>query len=189
MKNKNKTLNYLFVLIGVLLMIFPGCKKDVKDTTEPVYPTSSLSFDYSGFLSGTYSVTGALPLSPDPGTSISDYEWADALVFEEYGVEWAGVMANFPTGNGRESTYLQIHIKNPGTGDFALPGRGSYDVLCFGMNGPGNQQNFLFTSGTIIVTSYKSNRIMGTFSGTLEMGQGEVITISNGVFNMHVTHE
>lgn len=177
-----------FIISGLILSVNAGCKKDDKNTNDPVYPVSSLSFDYSGFVNGTYDAGGEIPHSPDPGTSITDYEWADALLFEESGVEWVGVMANFPTGAGRESTYLQMHIKNPGTGNFSLPGRGSYDVLCFGMNGAGNQQNFLFKSGTIQVTTFKSNRIIGTFNGTLEM-EAETLTISNGVFNMHVTTE
>jgi len=188
MKNKDKTLIWVFTLIGLLQLFFSGCKKD-NEITDPVYPISSLSFEYSGFLNGTYSAIGKIPLSPDPGTSISDYEWADALAFQEYGVEWTGIMANLPTGNGRECTALQMHIKNPGTGNFALPGRGDFDFLCFGMNGTGNQQNFLFVSGTINVTTFKSNRIIGTFSGTLEMVEGESLIISNGVFNMHVTPE
>lgn len=108
------------------------------------------------------------------------------MLFQESGVEWAGVMANFPTGAGRESTYFQIHVKNPGTGDFPLPGRESYDALCFSMNGAGNQQNFVFKSGMISVTTFHSNRIIGTFNGTLQMA-GDTLVISNGVFNMHIT--
>ena len=185
MKNKEKLWIYPFIMIGVLLILLCGCKKDDESAPNTVYPVSSLSFDYSGLLNGTYSVVGDIPLS-----SIYLKEWADAILFAEYGDKWIGILANSPTNKGSESNSLQMHIKNPRTGNFILPSdRGDFDVLCFGLNGMGDQQNFNFTSGSISVTTFQSNRIIGTFNGTLEDLHGGSVTISNGKFNMHVTTE
>ena len=77
MKNISKLL-----LATVFLLSF-SCGDDDKCEN---FSVSTLSFNYSGSLNGTFSVSGELPSSES--TIIWEHNWAAGSYFSDFGKEW-----------------------------------------------------------------------------------------------------
>ena len=62
------------------------------------FSNSKLSFNYSGFLNDTISVSGELPSSES--TIIWEHNWATGAYFTDFGKEWMLISGNLLLNNG-----------------------------------------------------------------------------------------
>ncbi|HET7229508.1 MAG TPA: hypothetical protein VFJ16_05865 [Longimicrobium sp.] len=155
--------------------------------------TGSLSFSYSGVRSGSYSATGEFK------GGNSNFDGKPFAV---------GIRAIQPTGSVLALiSYQPVTSSKGNVVVFALPnisGTGSIDLTCASADfttcafasvifdtdvtvEEEDGQTFLFTSGTVNVTTNSGGHLRGTFSGTAENFEGDsVITITNGTFDVPV---
>jgi hypothetical protein len=173
--------NSILCLILLILSMY-ACKQDKDEPQEPVYTTNILEFDYSGYLSGHYLVRESL-LAND---TLPDIGSINAIIWSEFGEDWITFNTYMPTDQVNTYNLLQIEFRE-GLGTFQLPSARQMDFLSFNYSIAGaDQHNFQFTSGKVIVTNNKNDRVIGTFDGVIVDSQGNQITITNGTFNLHV---
>jgi hypothetical protein len=171
------------------LLVLSGCNDDNDAKCLPP-AVSLLSFSFAGAIDGTYTVAGEAPSSAS--MNLYDYSWAMGGKFSEYGVNWINIHSNLmyqSQYSSRASLIVQMHVPDKGVGKYPLPNRGlDFLTLEYSPNMHG-ELLFEFVSGTVDVTYYQCDRIIGTFSGELQgYNDGElvVINVTNGEFDVKV---
>jgi hypothetical protein len=178
-------------LLACLLLLVLGCQSN-DDTVPCLAPAvSSLSYTYTGDMSGTFSVQGEVPAASG-SQNIYNSNWALGGSFSEFKSNWILIQANklyTSKYNGNASLATQLHVPDQGVGKYALPNRGlefltiQYDL------GWDDQLLFEFVSGEVNVTYHQCDRIMGTFSGELSAvsdGKFYTLKVSNGKFDVKI---
>ena len=113
-----KTISVLFLVV-VLVLSF-ACTDEEKCGN---FPTSSLAFNYSGFLNGAYSVSGEIPAS---ATIPYHVDWATGKYFTEVGADWMMISTNLITNENIQDVLLYI----PNTGVV----KGSFNARLYDVN-------------------------------------------------------
>ena len=193
-ENVNRaTVMQFFFLVSFLLFFGIACKKETTPSTQGPSGPSTLTFNYTGFKTGTFSAVGEY-LSPAPaGGGQTDYNWATSQHFTDFGKKWTLVTANTVSPvSSRAYSGIQLTITDNGTGNFSLPGSfSSEDLVVFGdAIASGNPQElYRFTSGNVQITTSNLNRVVGNFTGTATdvNTPGRTIQITNGKFDLSVT--
>src|SRR5687768_12808585 len=165
--------------------------------TEPVATTNSMSFAYSGAVSGSFDVSG----EGGPGDEGAS------------GFKFAGPRTMLTIGGVKKLSATRATLMQLILPDVTAPRTFNLsDDVCLDFNttcplaafapdiepGPPSlspdadlDEFYLFTSGTVVVTSVSATRITGTFAGTAETlsleGPPKTVTISNGKFDVAVT--
>jgi hypothetical protein len=165
------------------------------DVTAPKEP-GTLSFAYSGLLTGTFDASGTLN---DPfGEDDPDDEGGAAYDFTSDNpgeLSTYHIMAKDPTVNDfhDEFTIDLANVNEPGTFTMCpevLPATG---CVLAGSFYPQNSDEFLgfhaFTVATVTVTSLTSRRIQGTFTATAKTSVTDPIFITNGTFDVPIRKE
>ena len=171
--------------------------------TEPELQIGSLTFSYSGAESGTFAVSG--PLDIDGGPPSSD--GAGAVTSNANAV--TRITAVRIAGSG-EADIIQILLP-----PVTAPGSFTLDMECLSLSSDGFDCPFavlglalpttspppgttptppeglyVFSSGTVTVTSVTATRITGTFTGTAESisfdlsAPPETVVVTNGTFDV-----
>ena len=179
------------VLCLALLLPLAACGDD--DPVGPD-PTGSLSFNYNGDISGTFSVSGEPRLTstglPQNPFAVATTEGGSLLVFG----------ARPATGNKFDLVRIEGEL---GAGTFQVCSAPSADcpggIFLLGLNDALNSfdQAYVLTSGTVTVSEVNGERVRGSFQGTavrLDPATGQrdptrTITISNGQFDAPVDNE
>jgi hypothetical protein len=180
-------------LLLVLLLPLTACGKD--DPVGPD-PKGTLSFTYSGDISGTFSASGEP--KPDAG-DFPQTEFAAAQA-ENGNVLIIGLR---PTQQPKFD-YFGIALEgvtSPKTVQVcAQPTGGACPAVFYlrGFNGNGDtfDQAYVFTSGSVTISEINAERVRGSFQGTAIFisgsGQpsfGRTITVTNGQFDVPVRND
>jgi hypothetical protein len=154
---------------------------------------ASVSFQYSGFASGSFDASGSSTTQ-----SSTHPDFAAALRDTVDGVPYVAVFGFQPLSNGRTSL-VDLEMVDPNT-----PSTISLDVDCgtsasqagcgaglIGINwdfttqsSVAGEQAYFVESGTLVVTQISSSRVKGTFSGQASDENGNLINISGGSFDV-----
>ena len=180
--------------IALSLLVLTGCTDDDNDDNDIINclppAISSLSFSYTGDITGTYSVQGELPSSTNTSQTIYDYNWAMGGTFEEFGIKWVLIHSNLlynSQNNNRTSLIAQMHVPDKGIGKYRLPSRGLEFITLEYSPSWNGELLFAFVSGEVNVKYYQCNRMMGTFSGELiglNDGNNVTINVTDGKFDV-----
>jgi hypothetical protein len=171
-------------LVLVLMALTNSC---TSASTEPTGDPSTLSFTYTGYRNGAYSVTG---FQPDPRTGLLNVTpWASATNFA---IERSYTQIGGSLPAGAHVHIMQFVVPFGETGTFPLGAVHAdgfiYDLLTFEydpISGAGERYRLL--PSTVTVTSVTSDRVIGTFTGTaVDSVNARTITITNGSFNVFV---
>lgn len=164
--------------------VLVGCS----DSTGTSGLSGTLTFSYSGDLSGSFSATGSIPLSGE-----NTAPWAVGGRDDTDGAVVA--LASQPQSGG---TYNYVIVVVPRT----TVGNANIDVNCspsatcaavlfdIGVNDNTgtSQQTCFLDAGTVAITSISGSRAQGTFSGTgtcvSSTNVQTVINITGGAFNV-----
>jgi hypothetical protein len=172
-------------LLVSLVAVVSACGAE---STQPPGEPSTLSFTYSGYRSGTYSATGFLP---DVRTGMRWITpWASGDNFSTVDSGFTGLTASMPVAGANHIAAFVIPFGVTGT--FTLSAhaheRIAGDALIFNFkSGVSNGEVFLFSPGTITVTSSTADRVAGTFSGTaIDTLNHRTVTVTNGSFDVHI---
>ena len=179
-----KTRQLFYFLAACLLVLGDACKKDNSSSTQD---PGTLSFSYSGDISGNFSATGNYP-NPPPANGDIYVEWTKAERFERiidlFNKEnWVGIFANFPTSQTMpESNSIHFVLANKGTGTYPLVNAWTNTEVYL------KGELFAFIGGNITVTYFKNGRIRGTFEGSAKTGGSPArnIQITNGQFDLNI---
>lgn len=173
--------------------------------TQPEAAAGSLSFTYSGAQSGTLTVTGALNPRAGPPSSDGAVAWTD----REDGVT---VITGVRTRGTTNADMIQIalpRVTTPRTFTLNAGCAPALTVLAcplaiIGIDVPIQAPQpgtalreppaglYLFTAGTIVVTSVSGTRVTGTFQGSAEtlgfepLVPSKVIAVTNGTFDVPI---
>lgn len=168
----------------------------VSEPPPPPPSPSALGFSFSGDRSGTYSVTGEVPLDasrrPQYGT------WAAALPQDTVNLQVAAARAG--TGRLADVFLIVLHrVSAPGTYTLSAsctestPTSCARGLLAFGYNwdsrNPPPEAQYDLAAGTITVTSVSADRVRGTFevSGPrVSTAGGATISLTSGSFDVAV---
>jgi hypothetical protein len=173
-------------LLVLAALVFAG--SCTTESTEPTGAPSTLSFNYSGYRSGTYSVTG---FEPDlrSGT-VYTTPWAAAGNFAIASETFTEISSSLPAG---PHVHIAQFVFPAGvTGTFALGAVHAdgalYDGLSFEFDpNSGVAERYLLSPGTVTVTSTADNHVAGTFSGTaFDSTNARRIDVTNGTFNVYL---
>lgn len=153
------------------------------DSTQPTGEPSTVSFDYAGYRTGSYSAIGFLP-DVRTGTRWTT-AWASAGNFATIDSGYTGITASLPVGSGNH--LLEIVIPFGVTGTFPLSAK-HFDELIFDYkSGVSQGEIYTFIPGTVTVTSSTLERVAGTFSGTaVDTLNHRTINVTNGKFDVHI---
>ncbi len=167
-----------YTLLAASLVGLVGCSDS---STGSSGLSGTLSFSYSGDLSGSFSATGSLPLSGQ-----NTVAWA--VGGRDAAEEWVAAQASQPQSGG---TYNYVIVIIPRI----TVGTSNIDANCsaatcaavlfeLGVNdGAGtSQQTCFLDAGTVAITSISGRRAQGTFSGT-----GTCISSVNANSNVNIT--
>jgi hypothetical protein len=168
-------------------LVFAG--SCTSESTEPTGDPSTLSFTYSGYRNGTYTVTG---FQPDLRTgTLYVTPWASAVNFAINDQTFTEISSSLPAGP--HVHVAQFVFPFGVTGTFPLgPAHADgllYDGLSFEVdpNGLTAPESYLLSPGTVTITSTSSNRVVGTFSGTaVDSAHARRIDVTNGTFNIYL---
>ena len=165
-------------LLAIVFLLSFSCGDDDKCEN---FSKSTLSFNYSGFLNDTFSVSGELPSSES--TIIWQHNWAVGEYFSDFGKEWMSINANLLLNKGG-SHIFQIHVPNTGVGKYSIPGRN--DIITFNHWKISEPELFYeFLSGEVNVTYSECGRIKGSFTGIMKDANGpDTIEITDGEFDV-----
>jgi len=176
-------------LVFMLLLVW-GCKSN--DDVQCLAPVvSSLSYTYTGDMSGSYAVQGEVP-SSTLNQNIYDFNWALGGSFSEFKTDWILIQSNkryTSPYKTNASLTTQLHVPDQGVGKYPLPNRGLELLTIQYDNGWDDELVFEFVSGEVDVTYHQCDRIMGTFSGELSAVQdGKIfkITVTSGKFDVKI---
>jgi hypothetical protein len=167
----------VLILVSTILLI--SCSKD----DEIVFPVSFLSFDYSGYLNGSYSAIGEESVRNYYGDT-SDY--ASGSAFKEGGLHYLLIGAQQYSGPGNRDI-LQLELEAPKAGNYRIPGYDPfysvvYNVIEFNYNT--DSSKIFYISGHLELSTLTLDRAIGTFNGSAKDDDGNTITISDGKFNV-----
>ena len=156
-----------------------SCSKE----EEIIFPVSSLSFDYSGYLNGNYSAIGEESVRNYYGDT-SDF--ASGNAFKEGGLQYLVIGAQRYSGQGNRDI-LQLELEAPKAGNNSIPVYDPYysvvyNVIEFNYNT--DSSKIFYISGHIELSTLALDRAIGTFHGSAKDDDGNTITISNGKFNV-----
>lgn len=185
----------LLPLFFALLLPLVACSGE----DDPIAPNKvgSLSFSYSGDISGTFSVSGEANIDdndyPQNAFAVAQAEGGEVSIagirptqrpkFDFFGIELADVAA---------PRTIQV---------CALPTGGACPVIFFllGANSDTEavDQAYVFTSGSVVISGISAERVRGSFSGTavlLNLATGQpnlarTITVTNGQFDVPVRND
>ena len=173
-----------------------GCNGDAT-SFQPIDP-GSLSFSYDGARTGSYTASGAF--TANNGNAVQALPFAAGVRINNATTgPIVGIIAWMPVGSitGHQATFVLPPVTAAGQ-TFALvescaaifcPG----GALSFNLNlAPSalDPDNFVFTSGTLTITSLSGERVAGTFSGTAADSAGiRVVTITDGIFDVPLVDE
>jgi len=169
------------ILLAASLSLLLGCS----DSTGTSGLSGTLEFSYSGFASGSFSATGAIPLS-----SQTSAEWAVGGRDDTNGFIVAEALV--PRSGG---TYdiVTVIIYRTATGSSGIDVNCNVDcadvLFEVSVNASGTaQQTCALEAGTVALTSVSDSRAQGTFSGTgtcfTPAGGQSGISITGGTFNV-----
>lgn len=164
-------------------------------TAPPVSASGSLSFSYSGAVSGTFDVNGAIGSNPSEGATAIKGGLFDGLLV-------MGVQMR----DAARADFLDIilpPVTAPSVFSLSYAACTSLATLCplasltldvqilSPVYPPYVDDNrYLFTTGNVTVTAITASRVTGTFEGsasTFAIGQpARVITITNGKFDVPI---
>lgn len=171
------------VVLGVTL----ACGGDSTGPGGQVPESGSLKFDYSGDLSGTFSVSGTVPSGGGPGSY--------AAAHRDTNRGQMGVAAFQAKGASRLDQVI-ILFGGTETGRYEVDDKCEGDCVTmmfyFAVDskvGTGTETRiFIATSGTVDVTEATSRVLKGSFRGTASeiSGEGGEIQITNGTFSAPV---
>ena len=179
-----KTISVLFLVV-VLVLSF-ACTDEEKCGN---FPTSSLAFNYSGFLNGAYSVSGEIPASANIPYHV---DWATGKYFTEVGADWMMISTNLITNENIQDVLL--YIPNTGVGQFVSPGPASYcgNIVCGGLFFDYYDVSlqtlfYQFLSVEVDVTYSDCNRIKGSFNARLYdvNDSSKTMEMTDGKFDVH----
>lgn len=196
-------------LAALLLMSLLVACGDVPTEVEDKNPVGSLSFDYSGTRSGSYSVSGGVTLDANGRPKMEDRAIA---IYTPNASTPSDTMLTVGAidlkGNSTLDNVAFLFFQKPTTGSFSLTdvetcaGSASpslegcllaglfFDIPLAGNPDPRNQ--YLFTEGTITLTRVDQKWVEGTFRGTASRRDpetGEVsgtVNVTNGKFRTPV---
>lgn len=176
------------------LSLLAGCGGD--KASGPTGLAGALSFSYSGALSGSFNVTGQMPVSQSQMETTS---WATGeIVASGAGAGTYVIGATPRTASTHDFVYIVANRTNPGTAtinyDNCTVEPCSTVFVVFGFDngsGTGYLQDCYLQTGTITITEVTATRVKGTFSGSglcFTQGQTETAwTVSNGSFDVALT--
>ena len=175
------------LVIGASLALLASCKDS---STSPSGFSGTLSFSYSGAITGNFSASGVMPAATG---AMETSAWAAGEVSTVDGVTY--VAAATPR-NSTSHDFFGFYVER------TTPGSSSASDNCtsncafvgfeFGMqNGAGNTwlQICSLTTGTVAITEITATRVKGTFSGTGECvpfgsSTPQAFTVTNGTFDV-----
>lgn len=161
---------------------------------DPVSPTASMSFTYSGAESGSFAVTGLSGPSRSGASAVrfdgpptllmvsgTQLRTSTHLDFLDFVMPPAAAPKTFSLGDDC----------GPSTAACPVGAVGIDQPAKFELGNPGAEPDprfFVFTSGTVTVTMASATRIAGTFEGTAQtltlQETPRVLTITNGKFDV-----
>lgn len=158
----------------------------------------SLAFSYSGSMNGSYSTAGKFQRTG--GASFAKQPFAVALRSTQGGQAAVQLLAYEPTSSTKGHLMLVAFPGVTGTGTFTFDDESCneddscpFAIVAFDTNPDvemDDSQAFIFSAGTLTVTSAADGHLRGTFSGTAEsLGGDEVLTISGGTFDVPVVDQ
>ena len=175
------------LLLAASLVLFAGCKSD---STGPGL-SGTMSFTFSGGISGTFSASGTLPATiPEQVAS----PWAAGeLNPTDGGVYVEGLLPK--TATTHDLALLFIHRTTVGTDNISASCSSNCSMLGFLFGQPRNFagppiQACDIITGTITITEISSTRVKGTFSGTGTcidapvVGNTTSFVVSGGTFDV-----
>jgi hypothetical protein len=183
--------------MALAAMTLAGCNGE-PTALQPIDP-GSLSFSYESARTGTYTASGAFTASN--GNAVQALPFAAGVrINNPVAGQIVGIIAWMPVGSitGHQATFLLPPVTAAGQ-TFALarscttttfcPG----GVLSFDLNlAPTglDPDTFVFTSGTLTITSLSGERVAGTFSGVAADSAGiRVVTVTDGTFDVPLVDE
>ena len=158
-------------LMAMIAVLGCGGSGDDDDDGNPTGPPAggATNGSVTAQINGTsWSATGTITVSRQPPSFI-------------------GLGATGFAGNAAYSLVIGIgNATGPGSHNLNLQAGGDGSSLIVGSTTLGYGSAFNGGSGTITITSLTSNRIIGTFSGTLppSSGSAAALVITNGAFNV-----
>ena len=182
------------VLCLALLLPLAACGDD----DDPIGPEriGSLSFNYSGDISGTFSVSGEPKLSsnglPQNGFAVAGTDDGDVFV------------GGFRPQQGSKFDFLRIELEGvtgPRTVTVCPQPTGTCPLVAlylgFNPNGDTSDRRYVLTSGSVTVSELSVERVRGSFQGsgilinpTTGMPDfSRTITISNGQFDAPIRND
>jgi hypothetical protein len=174
-----------------------GCNSD-STGFQPIDP-GSLAFSFEGARTGTYSASGAF--TANNGNAVQALPFAAGVkINNAVAGQIVGIIAWMPVGlsTGHQATFLLPPVTAAGQ-TFALTEDCTSVTFCPGglvafdlsLTQPGLEPDaFVFTSGTLTITSLASGRVAGTFSGVAADSAGiRVVTITGGTFDVPLVDE
>lgn len=168
------------------------------DSTGPDKPSNSnagsLGFSYSGDRVGSYSASGVF--SRDGGSPFVKQPFATGIRNQAGGQQEMVLLSYTPVSAATGNMVLFIVPNVTATGGYPLHTSCTDDADCpfagvFFDTDPGVEEDdseaYVFTDGTLNVTSVTDGHLRGTFSGTAATLSGErVITVADGSFDVPV---
>ena len=182
-------LRWLSPLVGIAFAA--GCN----DSTGPS-KVGSLSFNYSGDMSGSFSVSG----EPNLGTNFYPQNAFAAATNFSGSVTIAGVKPRTaPLYDVMAMDLSNSDVTGPRTIDFCSTGGCPEVFFALGFNGDGDtfETSYIFTSGSVTIAAMDDKRMRGSFSGTatyLDPDTGTLvpartITVTNGQFDVPIRND
>ena len=179
---------------SVLLAALAGCGGS-DGPTEPVSDINSISFTYSGAISGSFGVSAPAEPGPDRATAL-----------RLSGPPRMLAIAGFKMHTATRAAVIQLFLPDVSAprsfslrDDACLDFYAACPLAAFAPDMQGQpslspdaelEEFYFFSSGTVVITSVSATRVAGTFEGTAEtltLGEpSKTITISNGKFDMAI---
>jgi hypothetical protein len=173
-----------------------GCGDSTGSEDDSV--SGSLAFSYAGARSGSYSATGAFRRQT-VGTFVKQPFAAGVELQDPVAGAVIGIVAYSPvtTTTGHQVIFLLPPVTAGQTlnldGSCADPDFCPVGLVSFDLNpdlAVDDSEGYLFTTGTLHVTSATDGHVTGTFSGTAEDVTGAfILTVTNGTFDVPVLSE
>jgi hypothetical protein len=190
------TTNILKTALAGTVALLAACGDS---TGSSAAEAGSLSFTYSGARAGSYRANGRF----EPRTSsFVKQPFAVGARSSQAGISAVALLSYVPVTASTGHMLLMGLPDNSGTGSYAFGDSAcsavdasdcTFALLLFDTNPDleeDDSQAFVFTSGTVNVTSSSGGHLRGTFSGTAETFFGDsVITVTNGGFDVPVRSE
>jgi hypothetical protein len=196
----------LLSVLTICALVLVGCGGDGPLPPEPRGPTGSVTFNFSGAHSGEFRAEGELSQGLQDITTHGT--WAAAAWIEDE--QQLGIVAfrghSPPRGDG--FALALGNISAPGTvtlngeacllgeEDDCMTGWVGFDTP-FAQHDPMADDVFFITSGTVTISTYTTDRLVGSFAGTavhlldlaMAVPEPRTLTIANGSFDVPLLRE